>query len=163
MEVVGLFEFQRCCCVLPLVFLLTQTTDCQWLFPGLFVEAWSSSTALCRCFFCVLLRATLQISDASTPPRSLDIRCSVPLFLFNILGKGCFGYIFPRQELAFKQYTWFVHGCCWWTFHIRLKSTNDPHPDYFHHIVRGSKDKEYLVRYHHSQPDQWVRFSVSGI
>jgi len=45
------------------------------------------------------------------------------LFLFNILGKGCFGgYIFPRQELAFKQYTWFVHGCCWWTFHIPFEA-----------------------------------------
>jgi membrane protease YdiL (CAAX protease family) len=48
----------------------------------------------------------------------------VPLFLFNILGEGLFwrGYIFPRQKLAFKQYTWFVHGCCWWTFHIPFGS-----------------------------------------
>jgi len=47
----------------------------------------------------------LQISDAHSPLTSLDIRCLVPLFLFNILGEGCFGgYIFPRQELAFKQY-----------------------------------------------------------
>jgi len=44
----------------------------------------------------------------------------VPLFFFNIVGEGLFwrGYIFPRQELAFGQFTWFVHGCFWWMFHF---------------------------------------------
>ncbi|NJP11513.1 MAG: CPBP family intramembrane metalloprotease [Leptolyngbyaceae cyanobacterium RU_5_1] len=44
----------------------------------------------------------------------------VPLFFFNIVGEGLFwrGYIFPRQELAFGQSTWFLHGCCWWMFHL---------------------------------------------
>jgi len=101
-----------------------------------------SSLSLLLCS--IGLRATLQISDASTHRSSLDIRC-LGAVLVQHSWEGLFwrGYIFPRQELAFKQYTWFVHGCCWWTFHIRLKCTNDPHPDYFHHIVRGSKDKEY--------------------
>jgi membrane protease YdiL (CAAX protease family) len=44
----------------------------------------------------------------------------LPMFFFNIFGEGLFwrGYIFPRQELAFGRYTWLVHGCCWWMFHI---------------------------------------------
>jgi membrane protease YdiL (CAAX protease family) len=44
----------------------------------------------------------------------------IPLFFFNIFGEGlfCRGYIFPRQELAFRQYTWLLHGCFWWMFHI---------------------------------------------
>jgi len=49
----------------------------------------------------------------------------VPLFFLNIFGEGLFwrGYIFPRQELAFGRYTWLVHGCCWWIFHISFGAT----------------------------------------
>ena len=28
------------------------------------------------------------------------------------------GVIFPRQEIAFKKYTWLIHGFCWGIFHI---------------------------------------------
>jgi membrane protease YdiL (CAAX protease family) len=65
-----------------------------------------------------------QPSFMSAPPLNSNNRwilaAWVPLFFFNILGEGLFwrGYIFPRQELAFGQYTWFLHGCCWWMFHI---------------------------------------------
>lgn len=65
-----------------------------------------------------------QPSFISVPPLTSSNRwilaAWVPLFFFNIVGEGLFwrGYIFPRQELAFGQSTWFVHGCCWWMFHI---------------------------------------------
>jgi len=99
------------------------------------------------------LEGNLQISDASTHrPRSLDIRCLGAAVLVQHSWEGLFWRLhFSRQELAFKQYTWFVHVAVGGRFTSRLKATNDPHPDYFHHIVRGSKHKEYLVRYHHSQ------------
>ncbi|MFH0991804.1 MAG: CPBP family intramembrane glutamic endopeptidase [bacterium] len=44
----------------------------------------------------------------------------IPFFFFNIFGEGLFwrGYIFPRQELAFRKRTWLVHGVCWTIFHL---------------------------------------------
>ncbi len=43
--------------------------------------------------------------------------------LFNIFGEEFWwrGYIFPRQELAFKKWTWVVHGSLWGLFHIFWK------------------------------------------
>ncbi|MBN1898702.1 MAG: CPBP family intramembrane metalloprotease, partial [Spirochaetes bacterium] len=42
------------------------------------------------------------------------------LFFFNIMGEELFwrGYIFPRQELAFKEKTWIIQGLLWTMFHI---------------------------------------------
>jgi membrane protease YdiL (CAAX protease family) len=42
------------------------------------------------------------------------------LFLFNILGEELWwrGLILPRQELAFGQWTWVLHGVMWAFFHI---------------------------------------------
>jgi len=105
----------------------------DWTANGCFlVYLWRHdrlSTA-CRCFVFYWLEGNLTNFRCLHSPTAIA-GYSLPgcRFLFNILGEGCFGgYIFPRQELAFKQYTWFVHGCCWWTFHIRLKcATNDPH------------------------------------
>ncbi len=39
---------------------------------------------------------------------------------FNIAGEELFwrGYILPRQELAFGNRTWIVHGLMWWTMHL---------------------------------------------
>lgn len=65
-----------------------------------------------------------QPSFMSVPPLTSNNRwilaAWVPLFFFNIVGEGLFwrGYIFPRQELAFGQYTWLVHGGFWWMFHF---------------------------------------------
>jgi membrane protease YdiL (CAAX protease family) len=67
-----------------------------------------------------------QPSFMSMPPLTSNdywiLAAWLPLFFFNIFGEGLFwrGYIFPRQELAFGQYTWFVHGCFWWMFHLPL-------------------------------------------
>jgi len=43
--------------------------------------------------------------------------------LFNIFGEEFWwrGYIFPRQELAFKKWTWVVHGLLWTLFHVFWK------------------------------------------
>lgn len=43
--------------------------------------------------------------------------------LFNITGEEFWwrGYILPRQELAFKKWTWVVHGFLWGLFHIFWK------------------------------------------
>ena len=43
--------------------------------------------------------------------------------LFNIVGEEFWwrGYIFPRQELAFKKWTWVIHGSLWGLFHIFWK------------------------------------------
>lgn len=43
--------------------------------------------------------------------------------LFNIIGEEFWwrGYIFPRQELAFKKWTWVIHGSLWGLFHIFWK------------------------------------------
>ncbi len=43
--------------------------------------------------------------------------------LFNIVGEEFWwrGYIFPRQELAFKKWTWLIHGILWGMFHIFWK------------------------------------------
>ena len=58
-----------------------------------------------------------------TPLRANDLwilAAWLPLFFFNILGEGLFwrGYIFPRQELAFGQHTWWLHGSLWTMFHL---------------------------------------------
>ncbi len=43
--------------------------------------------------------------------------------LFNIVGEEFWwrGYVFPRQELAFKKWTWVIHGSLWGLFHIFWK------------------------------------------
>jgi len=43
--------------------------------------------------------------------------------LFNIVGEEFWwrGYILPRQELAFKKWTWVIHGSLWGLFHIFWK------------------------------------------
>jgi len=43
--------------------------------------------------------------------------------LFNIFGEEFWwrGYIFPRQELVFKNWTWVIHGLLWTLFHIFWK------------------------------------------
>ena len=43
--------------------------------------------------------------------------------LFNIFGEEFWwrGYILPRQELAFKKWTWIIHGSLWGLFHIFWK------------------------------------------
>ena len=43
--------------------------------------------------------------------------------LFNIVGEEFWwrGYILPRQELAFKKWTWVIHGTLWGLFHIFWK------------------------------------------
>ncbi len=43
--------------------------------------------------------------------------------LFNIVGEELWwrGYVFPRQELAFKKWTWVIHGSLWGLFHIFWK------------------------------------------
>jgi membrane protease YdiL (CAAX protease family) len=43
--------------------------------------------------------------------------------IFNIIGEEFWwrGYIFPRQELAFKKWTWLVHGTLGGLFHIFWK------------------------------------------
>jgi len=136
-EVVGLFGIPSCCVLPPtLVFLLSPK---RLTANGCFlVYLWRHDRLLpfvAAFVFYWLEGNPLQISDASTHrPRSLDIRCLGAAVLVQHSWEGLFwrGYIFPRQELAFKQYTWFVHGCCWWTFHIRLKcATNDPLPIIF--------------------------------
>jgi membrane protease YdiL (CAAX protease family) len=45
------------------------------------------------------------------------------VLLFNIVGEEFWwrGYIFPRQELAFKKWTWVIHGVLWGLFHIFWK------------------------------------------
>lgn len=69
-----------------------------------------------------------QPSFMSVPPLTSEsywiLAAWLPLFFFNIVGEGLFwrGYIFPRQELAFGQFTWLVHGCCWWLFHLPFGS-----------------------------------------
>jgi membrane protease YdiL (CAAX protease family) len=71
-----------------------------------------------------VLGFSAQPSFMSVPPLTSSnhwiLAAWVPLFFFNIVGEGLFwrGYIFPRQELAFGQATWFVHGCFWWMFHL---------------------------------------------
>jgi membrane protease YdiL (CAAX protease family) len=42
------------------------------------------------------------------------------VFVFNILGEELWwrGIVLPRQELAFGQWTWGVHGVLWAVFHI---------------------------------------------
>ena len=44
----------------------------------------------------------------------------LPFFFFNILGEEFWwrGYIFPRQVLLNKKYTWLVHGIGWALFHL---------------------------------------------
>ncbi len=43
--------------------------------------------------------------------------------LFNIVGEELWwrGYILPRQELAFKKWTWVIHGTLWGLFHVFWK------------------------------------------
>lgn len=43
--------------------------------------------------------------------------------LFNVVGEEFWwrGYIFPRQELAFKKWTWLIHGILWGLFHVFWK------------------------------------------
>lgn len=43
--------------------------------------------------------------------------------LFNIFGEELWwrGYIMPRQELAFKKWTWIIHGTLWTLFHVFWK------------------------------------------
>ena len=43
--------------------------------------------------------------------------------VFNIVGEEFWwrGYILPRQELAFKKWTWVIHGSLWGLFHIFWK------------------------------------------
>lgn len=43
--------------------------------------------------------------------------------LFNIFGEEFWwrGYILPRQELVFKNWTWVVHGILWTLFHVFWK------------------------------------------
>jgi len=45
------------------------------------------------------------------------------VLLFNIFGEEFWwrGYIFPRQELYFKKWTWVVHGTLWGCFHVFWK------------------------------------------
>lgn len=42
------------------------------------------------------------------------------LLVFNIIGEEFYfrGYILPKQELVFKNYTWLIHGILWSFFHI---------------------------------------------
>jgi membrane protease YdiL (CAAX protease family) len=44
---------------------------------------------------------------------------SLAFLLFNIAGEELWwrGYILPRQELAFRKWTWLVHGLLWTGFH----------------------------------------------
>ena len=41
------------------------------------------------------------------------------LLFFNVIGEELWwrGYILPRQEMAFGNWTWIVHGCLWTFFH----------------------------------------------
>jgi membrane protease YdiL (CAAX protease family) len=45
------------------------------------------------------------------------------MLLFNIVGEEIWwrGYILPRQELAFKKWSWVIHGSLWGLFHIFWK------------------------------------------
>jgi len=45
------------------------------------------------------------------------------MLLFNIVGEEFWwrGYILPRQELAFRKWTWVIHGTLWGLFHIFWK------------------------------------------
>jgi membrane protease YdiL (CAAX protease family) len=49
--------------------------------------------------------------------------CYFSALLFNIFGEEFWwrGYILPRQELAFKKWTWVIHGLLWTLFHIFWK------------------------------------------
>ncbi len=48
----------------------------------------------------------------------------LPMFFFNIFGEAFFwrGYIYPRQEVYFGNFTWFAHGTCWMIFHLPFGS-----------------------------------------
>lgn len=42
------------------------------------------------------------------------------LFFFNVVGEEILwrGYLWPKQELTHKKYTWLVHGLLWTSFHL---------------------------------------------
>ena len=47
---------------------------------------------------------------------------SIVLLILNVLGEELWwrGYILPRQELAFGESTWWIHGLMWTLFHAAL-------------------------------------------
>lgn len=44
----------------------------------------------------------------------------VPYWMLNIIGEEFLwrGVMLPRQEIAFRKYTWLIHGFGWGLFHI---------------------------------------------
>jgi membrane protease YdiL (CAAX protease family) len=56
--------------------------------------------------------------DSSTGP--MTIWMHIIVLFFNIAGEELWwrGYILPRQELAFRKSTWFIHGILWACFHM---------------------------------------------
>lgn len=44
----------------------------------------------------------------------------LPMFFFNIIGEGLYwrGFMFPRQQAAYGNRAWILHGLCWTLFHF---------------------------------------------
>ena len=55
-----------------------------------------------------------------TPGRYWILFLWFPYWILNIMGEEILwrGVILPRQEAAFGNYAWLVHGLCWGIFHI---------------------------------------------
>ncbi|MBN2202301.1 CPBP family intramembrane metalloprotease [bacterium] len=44
----------------------------------------------------------------------------LPMFFLNIIGEGLYwrGFMFPRQQAAYGNRAWILHGLCWTLFHF---------------------------------------------
>lgn len=54
------------------------------------------------------------------PGETWLIAAWLPMFFFNIVGEGLYwrGFMMPRQEAAYGERAWMIHGLCWALFHF---------------------------------------------
>jgi membrane protease YdiL (CAAX protease family) len=54
------------------------------------------------------------------PGETWLIAAWLPMFFFNIVGEGLYwrGFMMPRQEAAYGERAWILHGLCWTLFHV---------------------------------------------